>query len=127
MASIGWRLLGGPRGGSASAGRSIHYRVLMEPLGTNVFFLAERPQSITGNFRLVSMDAGGAVYDLDGEHPINRYEAESQLPVIDSDELRLAANTVPGGMDVYLKLPPLDIRIPKLAEEIAARAPGNFD
>jgi protein-glutamine gamma-glutamyltransferase len=119
--------LAGPRGASAIAGRSIHYRVLMEPLGTNVFFLAERPQSLTGNFRLVSMDAGGAVYDLDAEHPINRYEAESQLPVIDSDELRLAANTAPGGMDEYLKLPPLDIRISKLAEEIAAPAPSNYD
>src|SRR6202795_3104746 len=116
-----------PRGASATAGRSIHYRVLMEPIGTNVFFLAERPQSLTGNFRQVSMDAGGAVYDLDAERPINRYEAESQLPTIDSDELRLAMNTAPGGMNDYLKLPPLDIRITNLAEEIAAPAPSNYD
>ena len=116
-----------PRGEATVAGRSIHYRVLMEPLGTNVFFLAEKPQSLTGNFRQVSMDAGGAVYDLDAEHPINRYEAESKLPEIDSDELRLATNTAPGGMDEYLKLPPLDIRISQLAEEIAAPAPSNYD
>jgi len=116
------------RGASVVASRSIRYRVLMEPLGTNVFFLAEKPQSLTGNFRQVSMDAGGAVYDLDADHPINRYEAESQLNEIDSDELRLAANTVPGGMDEYLKLlPPLDIRISKLAEEITAAAPSNYD
>ena len=87
----------------------------MEPLGTNVFFLAERPQSLQGNFRQVSTDAGGAVYNLDTDHPINRYEAESQLPEIDSDELRLAPNIAPAGMDEYLKLPPLDARIPKLA------------
>ncbi len=116
-----------PRRALAVASRSIRYRVLMEPIGTNVFFLAERPQSLTGNFRRVSMDAGGAVYDLDTEHPINRYEAESQLAEIDSDELRLAANTAPGGMDKYLKLPPLDIRISKLAEEITAAAPSNYD
>ncbi len=115
-----------PRGG-AVAGRSIHYRVLMEPLGTNVFFLAERAQSLTGNFRLVSMDAGGAVYDLDADHPINRYEAESQLTETDSDELRLATNLAPSGMEQYLKLPPLDIRISKLAEEITAAAPSNYD
>jgi hypothetical protein len=30
-------------------------------------------------FRQVSMDSGGAVYNLDADHPINRYEAESQL------------------------------------------------
>jgi protein-glutamine gamma-glutamyltransferase len=116
-----------PRGASAGAGRSIHYRVLMEPIGTNVFFLAEKPQSLTGNFRQVSMDAGGAVYDLDAERPINRYEAESQLLTIDSDELRLAMNTAPAGMDDYLKLPPLDIRISNLAEEISAPAPSNYD
>ena len=116
-----------PRSAPATAGRSIRYRVLMEPIGTNVFFLAERPQSLSGNFRQVSMDAGGAVYDLDAERPINLYEAVSQLPEIDSDELRLAMNTAPGGMDEYLKLPPLDIRISKLAEEIAAPAPSNFE
>src|SRR6267143_1160525 len=116
-----------PRGASAAAGRPIRYRVLMEPIGTNVFFLAERPQSLSGNFRQVSMDAGGAVYNLDAERPINRYEAESQLPAIDSDELRLAANTTPFGMDEYLKLPPLDLRISKLAEEIAAPAPSKYE
>ena len=116
-----------PRGASAAASRPIRYRVLMEPIGTNVFFLAERPQSLSGNFRQVSMDAGGAVYNLDAERPINRYEAESQLPAIDSDELRLAANTTPFGMDEYLKLPPLDLRISKLAEEIAASAPSKYE
>ena len=117
-----------PRSAAAAAGRPIRYRVLMEPIGTNVFFLAERPQSLTGNFRQVSTDAGGAVYDLDAERPINLYEAESQLAEIDSDELRLAMNTAPGGMDQYLKLLPLlDIRISNLAKEIAASAPSNYD
>ncbi len=116
-----------PRDASATAGRTIRYRVLMEPIGTNVFFLAERPQSLMGHFRQVGVDPGEAVYDLDLDHPINRYDAESQLPEIDSDELRLAANTAPAGMDQYLKLPPLDVRISKLAEEITAPAPSNYD
>src|SRR5208337_182569 len=116
----------GPRG-TPAAGRSIHYHVLMEPLGTNVYFLAERPQSLKGNSRQVSMDAGGSLYNLDSDHPISRYEAESRLVTIDSDEIRRAANTVPGAMDAYLKLPPLDARIAKLAEEIAATAPSNYD
>jgi protein-glutamine gamma-glutamyltransferase len=113
-----------PRG---TPDRSIRYRVLMEPLGTNVFFLAERPQRLMGNFRQLSMDSGGAVYDIDADHPINRYEAESRLATIDSDELRVAANTLPRGIDEYLKLPPLDIRILKLAEKITASAPSNYD
>jgi transglutaminase-like putative cysteine protease len=108
-------------------GRKIHYHVLMEPLGTNVFFLAERPQALQGNFRRVGTDAGGAVYNLDADHPINRYDAESDLSTPESDALRVAANQVPGNLEVYLKLPPLDIRIPKLAEEITASAPDNYD
>jgi len=116
-----------PRGATATAGRSIRYRILMEPVGTNVFFLAERPQSLRGNFRLLSTDAGGAVYNLEADHPINRYEAESQLPVIDGEELRLAANTAPLGLEKYLELPPLDSRIAKMAEEITAQAPSNYD
>ena len=116
-----------PRTASAGAGRPIRYRVLMEPLGTNVFFLAEKPQSLIGDFRQISIDDGGAVYNLDSDRPINRYEAESQLAEADGDELRLAANSVPAGMDKYLKLPPLDIRISKLADEITAPAPSNYD
>jgi protein-glutamine gamma-glutamyltransferase len=113
-----------PRG---TADRSIRYRVLMEPLGTNVFFLAERPQRLMGTFRQVSMDSGGAVFDIDADHPINRYEAESQLAAIDSDELRVAPNTVPSRMAEYLKLPPLDIRISNLAEKVTVSAPSNYD
>ncbi len=122
-----YRLAPLPSRGATAVGRTIHYRVLMEPLGTNVFFLADRPQSLAGNFRQVSMDSGGAVYDLDTEHPINRYDAESQLVVPDVDELRLASNLAPAGMDAYLKLPLLDIRISKLAEDITAVAPSNYD
>lgn len=114
-------------GSSTIPRRSVHYRVLMEPLGTNVFFLAERPRSVTGNYRPVSADAGGAVYNLDLEHVINRYDAESELPEIDSEQLRLAANTVPEGAGQYLNLPPLDIRISQLAEQITASSPSNYD
>jgi protein-glutamine gamma-glutamyltransferase len=112
---------------TASAGRALRYHVLMEPIGTNVFFLAERPKSLSGNFQQVSTDSGGAVYDLDADHPINRYEAESQLFDVDVEELRLAANNAPAGMAEYLKLPPLDPRIVKLAEDITASAPSNYD
>src|ERR1035438_5253503 len=89
----------------------IHYRVLMEPIGNNVFFLAEKPQHLSGNYRLISIDTGGAVYDLDADHPISRYEADSELPEIDSDRVRLASTILPAGADEYLKLPPLDIQI----------------
>jgi transglutaminase-like putative cysteine protease len=116
-----------PRAVATIPGRTIHYRVLMEPVGTNVFFLAEKPRSLRGNFRQVTADPGGAVYNLDPDHPISRYEAESELPVIDSEELRLAANTASVDLSKYLYLPSLDSRISSLAEEITARAPSNYD
>ncbi len=118
------------RSPNAPAGHSIRYRVLMEPLGTNVFFLADMPQSLIGNYHVVTRDSGGAIYNLDSEHPINRYEAEAQLSEPDSDELRLASNLVPRTMEPYLKLPdaqPLDPRIPKLAEDITVNATSNYD
>jgi hypothetical protein len=74
------------------------------------------------------MDGGGAVYDLDTDHPITRYDADSQLGEVDSDDLRLSPNTAPAGMEKYLELqPPPDGRIPKLAEEITTKAPSNYD
>jgi protein-glutamine gamma-glutamyltransferase len=107
--------------------RYIRYRVLMEPIGTNVFFLAEQPRSLTGSYRPVTSDPGGSVYNLDLEHPITRYDALSELPQIDADELRLAPNTVPDGAEQYLMLPPLDIRISKLADQITASSNNNYD
>jgi protein-glutamine gamma-glutamyltransferase len=119
----------GQRDVSAAAERTIRYTVLMEPVGTNVFFLADRPQRLKGNFRQVSMDPGGAIFDLDADHPINRYEGESQLAEPDSDYLRQTPNFVPGEREIesYLQLPLLDPRIQKLAEEIAAAANNNYD
>jgi transglutaminase-like putative cysteine protease len=115
------------RAGSRAQGRLIRYRIVMEPLGTNVFFLAEKPQRLAGNFRGVATDSGGAVYDVDSDHPVNQYEAESQLPEINVKDLRLAANTVPSELDRYLALPTLDARVPRLAEEITASAPSNYE
>ena len=106
---------------------SIHYRVLMEPLGTNVFFLAEKARNLVGNYRPVSIDVGGSVYNLDLDHPISRYEADSELPQIDADALRLATSAVPQGADAYLRLPPIDLRISQLAEQITASSPSNYD
>ena len=44
-------------------GHLIHYRVLMEPIANNVFFLAPEALSLGGNYRLVSRDDAGAVFN----------------------------------------------------------------
>ena len=61
------------------------------------------------------------------EHPIGRYEAFSELPDNDADALRLAPNTAPPGAEAYLQLPPIDLRISQLAEQITASVPSNYE
>ena len=51
-----------------------------------------------GNYRLVSIDTGGAVYNLDLDHPINRYEADSELPEVDAEQVRLAPDGAAPGI-----------------------------
>jgi transglutaminase-like putative cysteine protease len=122
-----------PRGLSGSAdnlGREnvIHYRVLMEPVGTNVFFLAPWVRSVSGNYRSVAIDPGGALYDFDSRHAISRYEATSNIATALPDELRLAAGNYPTSLGKsYLHFPELDPRVPQLAVQITGSANNNYD
>ena len=107
----------------------IHYRVLMEPIGTNVFFLAPWAQSVKGDFRNLAVDRGSAVFDQDVQHPITRYEAESDISVPSPDQLRNAGQIYPPQVTpMYLQLPEmLDARIPRLAAEVTKSASTNYD
>jgi len=108
--------------------RSFHYRVLMEPISSDVFFLASIPYSLEGDYRAVAIDGGGAVFDLDGEHPVSRYEATSNLERPAAAELRSASAVYPSEVrQEYLQLPPIDERITPLARQIAGAAANNYD
>jgi hypothetical protein len=107
--------------------RSIHYRVMMEPVGSNVFFLALTPQTLQGNYRLVSMDSGAAVYDADGDHPVNSYQASSNIARPSPAELRTASGSYPPEVQQYLQFPSLDPRIPLLATTIRASTANSYD
>src|SRR5438876_5070733 len=96
--------------------KSIHYRVLMEPVGTNVFFLAPLAKVLEGTYKAISLGRTGGVSNLDAEHPVARYEATSNVWQPDPEHLRATTEEYP--FDVvqnYLQLPALDPRIPKLA------------
>ena len=111
-----------------ASSRPVHYRVLMEPVGINVFFLAATPENLEGNYRNVGVDDGGAVFDLDSEHPVGRYQATSDIAQPGATELRIADRTYPSDLDPgYLRLPLLDPRIPRLAKQITAAADNNYD
>ncbi len=112
----------------AALARQIRYTVLMEPIGTNVLFLAERPNSVQGDFHLVTTDAGGAAYDADPEHPVGVYDGWSDLARNDTSELRKAGVDYPAEILAnYLQLPALDSRVPRLAARIVHGKSDNYD
>jgi transglutaminase-like putative cysteine protease len=117
--------------GKPSAGESlntIHYRVLMEPIGVNVFFLAAVPHTLRGNYSLVAIDSGAAIFDLDLEHPVSGYEATSRIKNPDAKLLRTSSDSYPApALLNYLQLSALNPRIPLLAAQITASADNNYD
>ncbi|HET8667619.1 MAG TPA: DUF3488 and transglutaminase-like domain-containing protein, partial [Terriglobales bacterium] len=109
-------------------GEMISYRVLMEPIGTNVFFLAPTPAILDGDYRSVSVDSGGAVFNADADRTIGQYRAVSDIGKPSADELRSRSNVYPAAVALrYLQLPKFDPRIRKLAEEVTRSSPTPFD
>jgi transglutaminase-like putative cysteine protease len=113
-------------------GPIIHYSVTMEPFISNVFFLLATPQWLKGNYFAVSEDSAGDVFDLDIDHPVTRYEADSEMrhPGISKrleDSGNSGANLPPEIQRTYLQLPVLDPRIQPLAAETTGSASTPFD
>jgi transglutaminase-like putative cysteine protease len=113
-------------------GRSVHYRVTMEPFLSQVFFLLARPQSLQGNYRTVSVDNAEDVFDVDAEHPVARYEADSDFRVPEPARLNQSSASsgspsLPASARLsFLQLPTLDPRIKPLAEQISAKASSPY-
>jgi transglutaminase-like putative cysteine protease len=118
-----------PAGVRRTTPRRIFYRVLMEPVGMNVFFLAGATESLEGFYGHLAMDDGGAVFDLDPEHPVSRYRASADIEQPVAGDLRSTAGAAypPDVVSSYLQLPALDRRIPQLAQQITASASNNYD
>jgi protein-glutamine gamma-glutamyltransferase len=108
--------------------RLIHYRVLMEPIGTNVFFLAPWARRVQGAYRTLQIDAGGAVSDADSQRSVSLYEADSDIAKPSPGQLREAGDQLPEFAEAYLQLPPgLDPRIPRLAAQVTGSASNSYD
>jgi len=108
--------------GSAS---QIHYHVLMEPVGINVFLLAPHTQALQGQYRVIAADRGGAVFNLDLDHPIGIYDGWS-LRDTESPPSQARTSTAPE-LDDYLQLPRLDPRVPELAAQVPGAAIDDHD
>lgn len=114
---------------SMAKGRLVHYRVTMEPLLNDVFFLLARPERLQGSYKAVAENGDWDVFDLDGEHPVARYEADSivRTPVSKTDRVVSAANYPADFATEYLQLPQLDPRIKNLAEQVTAPVQSPLD
>jgi len=110
-----------------TASRLIHYRVLMEPIGTNIFFLAPWARRVSGAYRTLQIDAGGAVSDLDSQRSVSLYEADSDISTPSPEQLRGAGDYLPPYAQFYLQLPALDPRIAQLAAQITGPNSNNYD
>ncbi len=106
----------------------LHYRVLMEPIGSNIFFLAPTPLRLQGAYTEIATNRGGAVFNLDPAHPVGVYEAWSDISQPTPDEARAATEEYPPAVPPgYLRHPKLDPRIAALANQITAGATTNYD
>ncbi|HVI09221.1 MAG TPA: DUF3488 and transglutaminase-like domain-containing protein [Candidatus Binatia bacterium] len=109
-------------------GEIIHYRVMMEPIGTNVFFLAPWARHVGGIYRGMETDWDGAVTNRDPFRPVTTYEADSDIAPMPAAWLRNAGDSLPAYALPYLELPtPLDPRISQLAAQITSSAGNNYD
>ena len=108
------------------SGPPVHYRVTMEPLLSDVFFLLPNARSLHGNYRAVSEDAAGDVFNSDNEHPISRYEAESEPRMHVRLELK-DATSYSSETAEYLQLPLVDPRIKNLAEQLTSKSPNAYE
>jgi protein-glutamine gamma-glutamyltransferase len=117
----------------------LRYRVIMEPLGLDLFFLAPVPMKLTGDYRIVELAPDGAVYnahriptsngimETDNSRVIGVYTAEADTRdptpfVRNSNSTNYPAHVA----NLYLQLPRVDPRVVTLARDITASAGSNY-
>jgi hypothetical protein len=106
----------------------LHYRVIMEPIGTDVIFLAPVAVDLGGRFREIGIDESGAVSNMDRSRMIESYEAMSLM--VEPSPARLRSKPgerQPPISPLYLDTRYMDPRIQQLAEQITTGAQNDYD
>jgi len=109
--------------------RLIRYRIIMEPIGTDVLFLAPVPVEVGGRFHVISIDDNGSIANLDHSRMTESYDAVSQISEPSLATLRSESQRYPPGFDIlYTEVPSgLDPRVEELAQRITANAKTDYD
>ena len=109
--------------------RLLRYHIVMEPIGTDVLFLAPVPIELGGAFHTISIDDNGSVANLDHSHMTESYEAVSQIAQPTLATLRSESGRYPPGFDIlYTELPSkLDPKVEELAQRITANSKSDYE
>jgi hypothetical protein len=101
----------------------VKYRVMLEPIGTNVVFTIPSPDYLFGPFRELTGDRSQTFLNTDKDRPTTNYSGISDLSQPTLQDLELAKGDYPAEVQRrYMKLPDtLDPRIADLAHEITAK------
>ncbi|MBI4459094.1 MAG: DUF3488 domain-containing protein [Acidobacteria bacterium] len=106
----------------------LDYTVMLQPLASNVLFVATQPLELTGPFRRLWQDETGSIFVSSVGGTLIRYAALSDIQLPTPEMLREDSAPVPDSMrDTYLQLPPLDPRISRLALEITESQSSTYD
>ncbi len=99
--------------------RLVQYRVVLEPIGSNVLFVIPTPRALFGNMRQVYENFDQSVESLDRDRMLANYSGVSDISSPYPDDLKKVRGEIPPDMpERYLELPQnLDPRIAKLAAE----------
>ncbi len=108
--------------------RPVRYRVAAEPLMTNVLFALPATRTLAGRFRMIGIETGGGLLNLDRERAAGIYYGVSENNSLDESILRRADGPEPKDVaESYLQLPKLDPRVHELAARITADTPTTYD
>jgi len=117
------------------------YTVYLEPLATDALFVPGKVTRLKGNFNggmsssfnairgnYIFRDFTDTLTNPFHNYTALRYAGISSLPPLDATKLRAASTDYsPDIARTYLQLPPLDPRIPELAQQITKNARNPFD
>jgi hypothetical protein len=109
----------------SQAGRKIHYRVVLEPLGSQALFVTGVPEQIvSGSFDRLVVDETDSLRVLDGGLQTVQYEVVSWITDARSQRPADVTETFSERFrNLYLQLPEVDPRIGQLGQQIAGSRP----
>ncbi|HEX4602571.1 MAG TPA: DUF3488 and transglutaminase-like domain-containing protein [Candidatus Angelobacter sp.] len=119
--------------------QTLSYRVVMEPVGLNLFFLAPVPLKINGDYHILEIRSDGSIYNgRPGEVSLNGGEAEgpqsvgvysAEADTRDPEQYVLNSNSTnypPRVAMLYLQRPKLDPRVAQLSRQVSAQESSNY-